>query len=65
MHDDVLGALASFKGAADQVIAGLYQDLNGDVIGNFIALDDFADKVEIGLGGRGEAHLDFLVAHLD
>ena len=65
MHDDVLGALAGLKGAADEVLAGLDEYLDGDVIGNFIAFDDFADEVEIRLGGGRETDLDFLVAHLD
>ena len=64
VHDDVLGAGAGLEGAADQVFAGLDEDLDGHVLWNLIALDDFADEVEVRLGGGREADLDFLVAHL-
>lgn len=46
------------------MLAGLDEDLDGDVFWNLITLDDFADEVEVRLGGGREAHLDFLVAHL-
>jgi len=65
MDDGPLGALERLEGAGDQVLAGLGQHLDGDVIGNVLAFDQFADEVEIGLRGRGKAHLDFLDAHRD
>ena len=63
VHDDVLRALARLEGAPNQVLAGLHQNLNGDVFGDLIALNNLADKVEVRLGGRGEAHFDLLVTH--
>ena len=65
VDDDVLRALAGFEGAADQVLAGLDQYLDGDVVGDHVVLDDLADEVEVGLGGGREADLDLLVAHVD
>ena len=65
VDDDVLGALAGLKGAADEMLAGLDEHLDGHIIGNSIALNDFADEVIVRLGGRREADLDFFVAHLD
>ena len=47
------------------MLAGLGQHLDGDVVRDVAALDELADKVKVRLRGGGEAHLDFLVAHLD
>ena len=65
MHDHVFGAFAGFEGAADQVFACLDEYLDGDVVGDAVAFNDFAYKVEIGLGGGGEADFDLFVAHFD
>ena len=65
VHDDVLGALAGLERAADQVLAGLHQHLDGDIIRDHVLFDDLANEVEVGLRGGGEADLDFLVAHVD
>src|SRR5260221_9713694 len=51
------------NGAVDQLLAGLGQHRDADVVGDRAALDQAADEVEVGLAGRGEADLDFLVAH--
>ena len=52
-------------GAADEVLAALGQHLDRHVLGDEVVLDDVAHEVEVGLGGRGEADLDLLEAHLD
>ena len=65
VHDDVLRALAGLEGAADEVLARLDQDLDGDVVRDEIPVDDLAHEVEVRLRGRREAHLNFLVSHLD
>ncbi len=65
VNDGVLGALERFKGALDQVRAGLGQYLDGDVVRDLVFLDQAAHEVEVGLGGGGEAHLDLLEANLD
>ena len=52
-------------GAADQVLAALGEHLDGHVVGNEVVLDDVADEVEVGLGRRGETHLDLLEPHRD
>lgn len=65
MHDHVFRALACFECATDQVFACLYEDLDGDIVRNHIVLNDFANKVEVGLRGGWEADFDFLVTHVD
>ena len=65
MHDRPLGAFQCLVGAVDQVLARLHQDLDGDVVGDHVALDDLAHEIEIGLRGGGEADLDLLEAHAD
>ena len=58
------GADQGLDGALDQVLAGLGQHRDRDVVGDLVALDELADEVEVGLAGRREADLDLLVAHL-
>ena len=62
MHDDPPRAAHGFHGAADEVLAGLAQDLDGHVVGDLAVLDELADEVEIGLGGGREGDLDLLEA---
>ena len=64
VDDDVLRAFTRLECAADEVLARLNQNLDGHVLGDAATLDDLADEIEIRLGRGGEAHLDFLVAHL-
>src|SRR5690606_35602278 len=60
------GALQGLHRALDQVLAGLGQYGDGDVVRDGVrVLDDGADEVEVGLAGGGEADLDLLVAHPD
>ncbi len=65
MHDRPPGAADRGKAALDQLGAGLGQHLDGDVLGNQIVLDQFADKGEIGFGGGRKPDLDLLEAELD
>src|SRR5699024_2287170 len=65
VHDDVLCAIAGLKGTADQVLASLDQNLDGDIIRDQILFDDLAHKVEVSLRSRRETNFNFLVAHFD
>ncbi len=65
MDDRLLGAAQRLEGALDQLVAGLGQHLDGDVVGDQVVLDELADEVEVGLAGGREADLDLLVAHPD
>ena len=65
MHDGAPGAADRLEAALDQLGARLGQHLDGDVLGHEIALDQLADKGEIGLGRGRKADLDLLEAELD
>ncbi len=65
MDDRLLGALQALEGPIDQRFARLGEDLNGDIIGNDILLDQAADEIEVGLRGGGKSDLDLLEAHLN
>jgi hypothetical protein len=64
VHDRLLGAGDGLVGPLDQVLAGLGQHLDDDVVGDATLLDQHPDEVEVGLRGGREADLDLLVAHL-
>ena len=64
VHDRVRCAVDRLVRAFDQVLAGLREHLDGDVLRDQVVLDQGAHEVEIGLRGGREAHLDLLVAHL-
>ena len=55
----------SFVGALDQLRASLGQDLDRDVVGNRVLVDDLANELEVGVGRRREPDLDLREAHLD
>ncbi len=57
--------LQRFIGAFDQVFACLGEHLDGDIIGDPVAFDQLAHKIEIRLRSGRETHFDFLVAHLN
>ncbi len=65
MHDGPVCARTRLEGALDQLGTALGEHLDGDVVGNGALLDDLSDEVEVGLAGRGEPHLNLLVAHPD
>jgi hypothetical protein len=65
VHGGALGALQRLHGPLDQVLAGLGQYGDRDVVGDGAGLlDDGAHEGEVGLAGGREADLDLLVAHL-
>ncbi|MPN08008.1 hypothetical protein SDC9_155284 [bioreactor metagenome] len=55
--------LQGLGGALDQVLTGLGQHGDGDVVGDRVVRDQLVDEVEVGLRSRREADLDLLVAH--
>ena len=59
----VVDADQRLHGALDQVLTGLGQHRDGDVLGDPVLLDQLADEVEVGLARAREADLDLLVAH--
>src|SRR4051794_33250559 len=65
VHDRLPGALQGLVGALDQLVAGLREHLDRDVVGDQVVFDQLTDEVEVGLAGGGEADLDLLVAHPD
>ncbi len=64
VDDGVLRARAGFDRALDQVLAGLGQGDDGDVVGDALFVDQLAHEVEVGLGRGRKADLDFLEADL-
>src|SRR6185312_10520468 len=64
MHDGATAAADRLEGAADEVLAGLGQHLDGDVIRDALRVDDLPHEIEIGLRGRGEADPDPLEPQL-
>ena len=62
VEDHMLGPVNGLEGAADEVLSGLYQHLNGHVVGDVSTLDQGADELVLRLGGGGEPHLDLLDA---
>ncbi|MCY1230757.1 hypothetical protein D9M72_431830 [compost metagenome] len=65
VHDGLLGTDQGLVGPLDQVLTGLRQHLDGDVVRNVVAFNQLTDKIEVSLRGGGKAHLDFLVTHAD
>ena len=63
VHDGALGALQALVSLANQVLTGLGEHDDGDVIRNELALDQHADEVVIGFGSRRKTDLDLLEAH--
>ncbi|GAA5706153.1 hypothetical protein Save01_07009 [Streptomyces avermitilis] len=65
VHGGALGADQGLHGPLDQVLAGLGQYGDRDVVGDRgLVLDDRPHEVEVRLPGGGETDLDLLVAHL-
>ncbi|MGY4642921.1 hypothetical protein ACVW07_000754 [Cellulomonas sp. URHB0016] len=65
VHDGLLGAGDRLVRPLDQVLAGLRQHLDHDVVRDAVLLDQHPDEVEVRLGRRREADLDLLEPHLD
>ena len=64
MNDGPLRPLEGLEGTGDEIFPGLHQHLDGDIVRNEIALDEFAHEVKVRLGGGREAHLDMLEADM-
>jgi hypothetical protein len=65
VHDGAASPLQCLERAHDQVLAGLHEDLHGDILGDLVLLDQPADEVVVLLAGGGKADLDLLEAQLD
>src|SRR5699024_3495413 len=63
VHDGLRCALQCREGLLDQVRSARGEHLDTYIVRNRVLGDDFADEVEVGLAGRGEPDLDFLVPH--
>ena len=64
VNDRLFGADERLEGALDQVLPGLHQHLEPDVLRRAVFLDQPPVEGELGVGGGGEAHFDFLEAAL-
>ena len=64
VDDRVPGALDRLEGAADQGIARLGENLDGDVPGHHLPFDELAAEIEVRLAGAGKSDLDLLEAHV-
>ena len=62
VDDGLLRALQGLEGAANEMLAGLGEDFDRDVVGNVAAFDEVAHEAEFRFGSRGEGDLDFLEA---
>ena len=60
-----LDADQRLRRARDEVLAGLGEDGDLNVVGDAVLDDQLADEVEVGLRGGREADLDLFVAQLD
>ena len=58
VHDGARDAVEGFEGSADEVFAGLDEDLDGNVFGDAILVDEGAEEIEFGIGGGGETDFD-------
>ena len=58
-------ALQRFKGLLNDMLSGLGQHLNGDILGNHIALNQCTDKIVLCIGGGREAHFNLLKSDLN
>ena len=65
VHGGLPRADQRLHGALDQLLAGLGQHRDADVVGDRPALDQAADELEVGLARGREPDLDLLVAHAD
>ena len=63
MNNGVRRAVKRLVGAPYEIFATLREHLNRDVIGNEIIFNNVANKIKIGLRGRGEADFNFFKSH--
>ena len=64
VEHDLAGTGQGIERARDQVLAALAEDLDGDVGGNALFVDQATTEIEFRLRGGGKADLDFLKADL-
>ena len=62
MHDGAPHPAQRFIRAGDEFGTRLGEHLDDHIVGNQFLLDQFTDKIEIGLRGGRKPHLDFLEA---
>lgn len=60
MEDDVLGPTHGLARTRDELLAALAENLDGDIIGDAVFIDQAADEIEFDLRGGRESHFDFL-----
>jgi len=60
MEDDVFGPLQGFEGAENQILPALAENLDRNIVGNPVLLDQAPTEVEFDLGGGGKADFDLL-----
>ena len=65
MHNRALGAIDRIKGLADQVVAGLHQHLDGDIVGDAVFIDEAAQEIEFRIGGGRKADFDLFESDAD
>jgi hypothetical protein len=54
-----------FEGSGDQVFPALAEDLDGDIAGDPVFLDQAAGEIKFDLGGGGKSDLDLLESDPD
>ena len=62
MDDGLSTTFQTFKGFSDQVFAGLHQNLDLNIFGNAIFLDQSASEFIFCLAGTGKSNFDLLKA---
>lgn len=65
MEDDVFRSAQGLERAQDEVLAALAEDLDRDIGGNALFLDEAAAEIELDLRGRWEADFDLLESDAD
>ena len=65
MNHRIFGALDCLKGSADNMLSGLCQHLNRDIIRNQIFIDQLSQKFKFRLACCRKADFNFLEANLD
>ncbi len=65
MDDGAGRTLDGLKRLTDDVVAALGQHLDGDILGDAVAVDELAQELVLSLAGGRETNLDLLEADLD
>ena len=64
VHNRLLDTAQRFVSTFNQLVATLYENLNGDVVGNQVLFNELTNEIKVGLAGRREAHFNFGEADL-